>query len=92
MLNKMDLTGSKSKKMAKDDSSSDDDQWSDVDSKKDQAMDVDEVPGVASKGIKKRKKPLGRAWHQALKKTLRRKIKTGALPDMSKLDDELQAL
>ena len=84
MMRKMDLSGaSKPKKerkggMVSDSSDSDN-------SEGEQNMEVDMK---ITKSIKK-KKPMSRSYYQALKKNLRRSIKDGRMPDMSKLDQEL---
>lgn len=47
-----------------------------------------EIEMSANKQIKK--KPLPRSYYQSLKKTLRRKLKDGIIPDVSKLDAMLE--
>ena len=81
MMKKMDLSGTaKKKETRKGGAASDSD--SDDSENQEQQMEVDMA---VTKSITK-KKPLSRAYHQSLKKTLRRKIKDGQLPDMAKLD------
>ena len=74
MLNKMNLDR-RIKKGGKDSSDSES-------SADDNAMEVDMT---ATRQIQK-KKPLSRSYYQSLKKTLRRKIKDGIMPDMAQLD------
>ena len=37
-------------------------------------------------------KPRSRSYYKALKKSLRRKIKDGQVPDVSKLDEEIERM
>ena len=75
MLKKMNLDR-RIKKGGKDSSDSDSSENEEA------AMDIDMT---ATKQIQK-KKPLPRSYYQALKKSIRRKIKDGNLPDIAKLD------
>ena len=76
MMKKMTLA-KKSKRVA-DSSSSDEEDSQHGD------MEVDTQPAVTK--LIHKKKPLPRSYYQALKKNLRRKVKSGMMPDIAKLD------
>ena len=81
MMKKVSLNKSHGKKMEElgsSDSSDEEQQWED--------MEVDQKMNVAATKTITKKKPLPRSYYEALKKSLRRRIKDGNLPDISKLD------
>ena len=93
MLGKMNLDSSaiqNAKKKKIDLNSSSD---SDSDSESDDNMEVDEENNLMQgTRLIQKSKPRSRSYYRALKKSLRRKIKDGQLPDVAKLDEEIERL
>ena len=82
MMKKMNLDQSGIKaKLAKQDSDSSESE--------EEEEQMDGVEMNVTKVIQKKKKPLSKSYYRALKKSLRRKIKDGQLPDIGKLDKML---
>ena len=82
MMKKMTLATTTGKK-ANDDSSA-----SETEQEQEQDMEITQTAQSATKQIFK-KKPMSRSYYQALKKSLRRRIKDGNMPDISALDKKL---
>ena len=53
-------------------------------------MEIDQiVPPAVQKNSVFKKKPRNKQYYRDLKKNLRRMIKCGVMPDVSKIDDEI---
>ena len=87
MMKKMALGEGKSARMKKLGVDSSDD--SSDDNEQDERMAEDAPMQGVTKSITKGPKHLPRSYYQGLKKTLRRKLKCGILPDVQKLDQML---